>query len=1096
MTKYFIIVFLFLISFDLFSTNRDIQKDLTEKFSLYLKILKNSPEKIRYKNVFYYRPGITIDEIIDGSYVNSTIWVKQNSNPGNEPLTQVQFDYFQNKLTKFNETNLFGIQHLLVLTDFPDAGLKTDFTDKVVTADDVKDLLQDYEAHDDLATFNTFLEDSSNEMIEIWEKATEFTSSERVLTFVSQFSKGNPKEGKKENWFRNFSSGTQLDATKDAFWHYFEHGYVGFPFGTWKFVDAYDKYYSGEVPPTANCGDLSNGLNDQAAIGLVNYYCNTCGFNLNYASTARYLALFIEDFNNTNLDHLTSEQIDKLKFLICAFQNSGSNSLSNYLDQYVGSGLSPERDILLYLGFAAYGIRQNVFDSLGVVALRKNIVITLKNMNESDVVWYGWNSFSRYNVGSMMLNYYNRFDQGECAILMDTLVSVKVDGKSVCVNELWNLSTSFFSGNSQDLSIARVLQKLTMKARGVDLYEPVVDFGTSSVQSRILYWTLGASHISALPNLTEKERVSHNYVFASDYSTFNISATHCVSEVETEVPEPPDEFGVSVGTTYTFSCGNDTTWNLTNLDPFELIYIVNPDRASFVFDGPESENVAISTPFNVAFAMAQNDEAEVKDNIVLGVEVVLAVATFGEAYVLIKSGSVMYKVIGGLMIANQVLSLIDTASLGTNLRAAGLNSGKAALLTGAVSIMKTAAAAGDLASISPSSVRNIVVGGLFYIRSMKLRGLTDANFVRLYDDAVEMAKKSTQDYANEIATEYMAFLGFTRAENLLTKQVDHFIVAMMTKYPTVNFIDKINDAAFDLQKFSDFLAHDGNRLLNDIIANANLTDLPKRIDPDVLLDTWKTLDGHLGSAATKHQSFEILSAASRHLPNLPSGLTQTEYLDIIKNYAGPCVGCVPSGDPIGHMTWINGEDYLNSLVNFVDKYSGVDNYKKVVNGLKNGAPKQQDGAHWVMKYLNDNPTTPVTAFEEKILSNIEDIDIDLPSTGGIYDVLSGTTKIEFKSWQPSFLTQTINKVINNETTSFYPQFLQYLNSGDFKYVFNHGLDKASLTNVKTAFKNLFSSSKAEQIFNTNSNYFITRGIETWQELQAVSLTDDIFDFIK
>jgi len=41
MTKYFIIVFLFLISFDLFSTNRDIQKDLTEKFSLYLKILKN-----------------------------------------------------------------------------------------------------------------------------------------------------------------------------------------------------------------------------------------------------------------------------------------------------------------------------------------------------------------------------------------------------------------------------------------------------------------------------------------------------------------------------------------------------------------------------------------------------------------------------------------------------------------------------------------------------------------------------------------------------------------------------------------------------------------------------------------------------------------------------------------------------------------------------------------------------------------------------------------------------------------------------------------------------------------------------------------------
>ncbi len=187
-------------------------------------------------------------------------------------------------------------------------------------------------------------------------------------------------------------------------------------------------------------------------------------------------------------------------------------------------------------------------------------------------------------------------------------------------------------------------------------------------------------------------------------------------------------------------------------------------------------------------------------------------------------------------------------------------------------------------------------------------------------------------------------------------------------------------------------------------------------------------------------------------------------------------------------------DEMLKNLEYVSQHSNADNFGSVITQMK-GTKSTRDGTNFMLDYMrrNSDDFDELSAFEFEYSNEFLNK----------ADAVVGNTNFEFKSWSPSNPYSWGNFFTGNGGS--YTQFLRYLENtsemDNLKYIFNGA--KASETEVKQAFKNLFSGSKKTEIFNAmnpslRENILGSGNAERFDLfLQAIENTDsNLYKFIK
>jgi hypothetical protein len=173
--------------------------------------------------------------------------------------------------------------------------------------------------------------------------------------------------------------------------------------------------------------------------------------------------------------------------------------------------------------------------------------------------------------------------------------------------------------------------------------------------------------------------------------------------------------------------------------------------------------------------------------------------------------------------------------------------------------------------------------------------------------------------------------------------------------------------------------------------------------------------------------------------------------------------------------------------------------------MRTGGPTTQDGLTHMVTHLNKSGDD-VIAFEGKIADALDDADdITKICHECLFDVKiqRGDNIIlrEYKSYQIESL-QLVNTTTKG--VDFIKQFKQYLQNGNFEYIFNSN-KITDINLIKKEFQTMFKN-HADEIFEANKNLFIGK---TWGNIEIERVEDfielcsksdfyksDIFNFIK
>lgn len=224
----------------------------------------------------------------------------------------------------------------------------------------------------------------------------------------------------------------------------------------------------------------------------------------------------------------------------------------------------------------------------------------------------------------------------------------------------------------------------------------------------------------------------------------------------------------------------------------------------------------------------------------------------------------------------------------------------------------------------------------------------------------------------------------------------------------------------------------------------------------------------------------------RIINKLPNG--QSDLDDIIAALVHPHTGS-------SHPFMKNVALHLDDIKHFVNNFSEVEGFNKVVSGLKNKNFYAQDGISHLLNRLKSLDPSSVAKLEGKI---IDADNLDGICENCLFDIqLTSGKKIEMKSYSET----TLNSIAVN--SKFRKQFKAYLASIEdidgMEYVFNRKKFN-NLGEIKNKFKELFQHdnySIYDEVNQVNPSIFSSLGIDDLDDFitKVDGLDPNLYNFI-
>ncbi|HQU96448.1 MAG TPA: hypothetical protein PLO39_09890, partial [Saprospiraceae bacterium] len=224
----------------------------------------------------------------------------------------------------------------------------------------------------------------------------------------------------------------------------------------------------------------------------------------------------------------------------------------------------------------------------------------------------------------------------------------------------------------------------------------------------------------------------------------------------------------------------------------------------------------------------------------------------------------------------------------------------------------------------------------------------------------------------------------------------------------------------------------------------------------------------------------------RIINKLPNG--QSDLDDIIAALVHPHTGS-------SHPFMKNVALHLDDIKHFVNNFSEVEGFNKVVSGLKNKNFYAQDGVSHLLNRLKSLDPSSVAKLEGKI---IDADNLDGICENCLFDIqLTSGKKIEMKSYSET----TLNSIAVN--SKFRKQFKAYLASIEdidgMEYVFNRKKFN-NLGEIKNKFKELFQHdnySIYDEVNQVNPSIFSSLGIDDLDDFitKVDGLDPNLYNFI-
>ncbi|MBP6235753.1 MAG: hypothetical protein KA536_06415 [Saprospiraceae bacterium] len=1093
---FLILLILFLINSIVYSNNvslihqkdtvllDDLKRDFQVKFKKFLQDNLNSP-KNEFNSIFTYHYGQSEEGI------NTIEWVR-NINAAVSPETAT---YFKQKLDRFNVNNGASMQHLVVLCHYPEFYIKTTKTQEFKDAQNVKTFIKNVEPGADTQVYLIFLQEIEVAASKVLNDPA-FAQTNRMVTYWARFNKGDKKNGRQYWASKYYRDGADLISSFPSFWFYAFNTFVpSVNHELYRVVEGSIKYYENNIPANIDCNYLQTLLTTTEA---KNFACQH--FNLAKAKELLMVCRFIDDLMLKNYNFNFSQVNGQLSTLIDNFQ-SGADWESHVKSVIENSGYS---DLPAYLGFTLSQLDFSFYEKLNQNALINLLATYLDKYAEIAVADYLFNDATRVKVNKLLQYYYNKFENNQAACLA---LTTKLRENNMRTKAIWELSDNLWSTTTTNGQIIHWINKISATAAGV-----VSGNITSKMQAnpnKVVMWTIGKGHASYDEHMPEHIRNEYSKEIINNYSQVNINLEHCVQYTTVY---PPNAGGFPI-----YTCNEYIPIVKNGLDPYDVLYVLDPHQVSIVnlcASNPAAckEGVAPISALGLAFLIDKGQDKEVKENTLLALQAAGMFCGASEGYALLSAGTKLTRILGGLILANElVINNINVPAVQAQLTQMGIGASAVQDVVQVLNALKAGGTGIDLLSMNVSKIESIVASMSSLNKLNIVQNSTNLDLYRFEEDLRRIGRRQIDGFDDGIRATLAQQYGFTKLTKYFTDEVELLILKTRLNDPQSNIIDKLNGMTDDeIFKLGQFLKHKpaGSPHLWDEIASS----APPNASPTEILDAYKDLFNKFGVGTnfTKHRSYEILNAAARHKQILPAGdISYDDFLEVIKNYKGACKGCeTPPGGIPGNQTWIDPVEYLDAFVN-LRHYSGVTGIATLRNYIKGTNNGFQDGGHHVAKYLKDNNIDPNDI--ENFEGNFADIIEDAFCSGCQYDMwLTDGTKVEFKSWKLNPTLQfTITKAINGQSTSFYPQFLTYLQTGKPQYNFNYHASKGqSIEAVKGEFKRLFGSSKAQEIFETNPSFFNrpndpewNPNFINWQAFQtymqnAQNTSHKIFNFIK
>ncbi len=783
--------------------------------------------------------NINFDDNFDFMVSTGCTWIQSESEL-NATIADLCTDF-----TNFNTFNTSLVQHFVVIVNFPDAILKSGFTEGMSeSGTQVPDYIETQSSDLNYLSYESLTQLISQRLQTEFDNGVFGDTENRIVTLQYR-----------ANWIKN-SSSKKRQATSTTHYkkgsEFLSENFTDFKLlipsannngdqYIYNVIETSIAYFSGLINGNANCSDLLENFSENGqAYNYLNNWCNS----INNGE---------EGFTNGNI-----EFIQQVIFPIAQFINSNSSLDGNYdysvdedyliisPNEYLDLLNDPYSDVNGYFNYLHSLVNElnsicdpsgaeNVFSTVSYLAHYGNQDFFNQLSHEQllcfvELFVYGWNN-SLFNVTNGLdeytfflklfktysLDQTNR-SPNKCKQMLEKITSL-----SGGVSALYDAAANFFiSGN--EFLLVKAINDVALKANNLQDETQLINYINSNGTEHVLMWEPGPGN--PVTELLQGNELTERYTYEYDnYNSFGFQFRYC-----TEVNTASTEFllvneGIDFNIQHPASCKTRGFWldygvgtsggsgidvqAFDALKPFDVICLLNTDNIH-IFNG---DNTALGTTFPMtAFSlhwMIRTQSNEELMSLISKVALAITIVTL-PAYAPIFTAGTVFKIIGGAVIINDFLLSQITDDMFFQAIDEYVDAGTAYEMTQIFSNTKNALDATSvvLGIYMPAQSATKLVGATEYVgRSKALHNnIPEGNLVELningkniLDDIYALRRglsMKVDDYSAGRNAEFFSRFGLTNTSYANTKVGDILMIAAThgKKQELLSILNALDDA--------------------------------------------------------------------------------------------------------------------------------------------------------------------------------------------------------------------------------------------------------------------------------------------------------------